>query len=269
MEQTRNSSASTEAFQRSWRGLYCVSGILLMITAVVWTVVSRTASVLYASGYPSDPASYLQLISQHQLLAAVTWSLWIVSDFLLFAPTVALYLILQRYNRTLALLGSLFAMFFNIYDVCVTELNSLTLVSLAHGYAGATTDALRASYVAAASYGFHALPIQTVLSFATGTFGYLLWCVPMAKSIFRRGTAIFGAIVMVVALIGSAAPLFPSSAILGLCQFVCIPACALWFILIGARLYRFGRHFPAEEDHPAGVSLESQIVRTTHLEQGS
>jgi hypothetical protein len=239
---------------RDWNGLYRVSGILLIVTAAVWTVVSRTASILYASGYPGDPASYLKLVSQHQLLASVTWSLWIVSDFLLMAPTIALYILLQRYNKSLALLGSMFAMFFNIYDACVTELNSLTLVSLSHLYASATTDVLRASLVAAAAYGFYALPIQTVLSFATGTFGYLLWCVPMFKSFFRRGTASYGAIVMVIALIGSAAPLFPSSIILGLCQFICVPACALWFILVGAQLFRHGRNVPTKMDNTASAT---------------
>ena len=242
---------------RDWRGLYRASGILLIVTAIAWTVVSRTASILYASGYPADPASYLKLISQHERLASVTWSLWIVSDFLLMAPTIALYIILQRYNKTLALLGSLFAMFFNVYDISVTELNSLTLVSLAHGYAGATSDVLKNSFVAAAAYGFYALPIQTVLSFATGTFGYLLWCVPMFKSFFRRGTAIYGAVVMVIALIGSAAPLFPASTILGLCQFICVPACALWFILVGMQLIRQGRYVPAKMNSAPGVIAAS------------
>jgi hypothetical protein len=250
----RENKRAVDKVDQSWRGLYSVSGILLIITAVVWTVVSRTASVLYASGFPGDPVSYLQLVSQHQALATVTWSLWIVSDFMLMAPTVALYLVLRPHNRTLALVGSLFAMFFSVYDVCVTELNSLTLVSLSHGYAGASTEALRASYVAAATYGYHALPLQTVLSFAVGTFGYLLWCVPMARSIFRRGTAIFGAAMSVVALIGSAAHMFPSSTILSLCQFICVPACAVWFVLVGAQLYRYGRRLPIQVAVAAAVS---------------
>jgi hypothetical protein len=90
---------TSDEINRDWRGLYRISGILLIFTAVVWTIVSRTASVLYASGYPSDPASYLELVSKHQLLASVTWSLWIVSDFLLMAPTIALYIILHRFTR--------------------------------------------------------------------------------------------------------------------------------------------------------------------------
>ena len=229
-----------------WRGFYSASGIMLIIAAIIWTIVSRTASTLYSTGYPGDPASYLELVSQHQALASITWSLWIVSDFLLIAPTIALYVILQRSNQTLALLGSMLAMFFNIYDFSVTELNSLTLVSLAHGFAGASSDVLRATFVSAATYGYYALPIQTVLSFAVGTSGYLLWCVPMLKSIFRRGTALFGTVVMIIALIGSAAPLFPSSFILGLCQFICVPACALWFILVGIQLYRYAFHLPKD-----------------------
>jgi Domain of unknown function (DUF4386) len=252
MKQTANIVSSKDTLSRSWKGLFRLSGILLIVTAGVWTVVSRTARLLYASGYPGDPESYLKLISQHQLLASATWTLWIVGDFLLFAPSIALYLVLERYNRTLALLGSMFAMFFNVYDISVTELNSLTLVSLSHGYASAATDALRASYVTAATYGYYGLQLQTVLSFATGTFGYLLWCVPMFKSTFGRGIAIFGAIVMVIALIGSAAPLFPSSIFLGLCQYLCIPACAVWFVLVGLQLYRYGKRLPAQELITAG-----------------
>lgn len=248
------SSRTIGEVDQSWKGLYSVSGIHLIVTAVIWIVVSRTASILYASGYPGDPTSYLKLVSQHQYLASVTWSLWIVADFLLMAPTIAMYFVLQRNNRILALIGSLFAMFFNIYDICVTELNSLTLVSLSHGYAIATTEALRSSFIAAATYGYYALPLQTVLSFATGTFGYLLWCVPMFKSIFPRWTAIFGAIMSLVALIGSVAPIIPSSAILGFCQFIVVPACALWFILVGVRLFRYGIRIPVNMENTMSIS---------------
>jgi hypothetical protein len=246
MELTRPGISPTQAGSRNWAGLYRLSGIMLILTAVIWTVVSWTAQRLYSSGYPADPAAYLQLIAQHQTLAAVTWSLWIVADFLLIAPTVALYIILARYNRTLALLGSLFSMFFNIYDVSVTELNSLTLVSLAKGYAGATSAATQATFLGAAAYGYHALPIQTVLSFAIGTFGYLLWCVAMwqGKDIFPRWVAVFGTFWSVVGILGSLSPLIPSSAILGLCQYLCVPAVGLWFVFVGVQLFRYVRRLP-------------------------
>ena len=224
-----------------WKGFYRFSGISLVIVAVLWSVVFQTGRILYSAGFPTDPETYLKLVSQHQILAALTWSLWIVSDLLLMAPTVALYIALKPYNRTLALLGSLFAMFFNIYDICVTELNSLTLVSLSHVYAQATTDILKTPIIGAATYGYFALPLQTVLSFAIGTTGYLLWCIPMFKSEFRLGTAILGFLMSVIALAGSAAPLFPTLIPMGLCQMIAVPLCAFWFILLGVHLCRYGK----------------------------
>jgi len=140
-------------------------------------------------------------------------------------------------------------MFFNIYDVCVTEFNSLTLVQLSQGDTSATTELLRSSFIAAATYGYYALPIQTVLSFAIGSFGYFLWCIPMFKNIFHRWIAIFGVVWSIVGLIGAMAPLFPSSFILGLFQFLCIPAIGLWFIFVGIRLFKYGRLLPKTIDN--------------------
>lgn len=127
----------------------------------------------------------------------------------------------------------------------MTELNSLTLVSLSQGFISATTGALKASFVGAATYGYYALPLETVLSFAIGPIGYLLFCVPLAKSFFGRWMAIFGAIVSIIGLLGSAAPVVPSSYFLGLCQFICVRAIAIWILILGVQLFRYSIHIPA------------------------
>ncbi|MGA2977391.1 MAG: DUF4386 family protein [Spirochaetia bacterium] len=231
---------TTEATDRQWRSLYCVSGAIFLLTTVLSFVVAWGARTLYSSGYPADPASYLQLVSQHQALANLTWSLWIVLDFLSLPVIFAMYLVLRRHNHTLAALAGLLCLFYAVYDFGVTELNSLTLVSLSHSYAEATGEAARATLAAAAAYGYYALPLQTVLSFAIGPLGYLLWCVPMAKSFFGRWWAIVGAIVSLIGLAGAVAPVVPGSYILGLCQFICVRAIALWFVPLGVLLLRYG-----------------------------
>jgi len=124
----------------------------------------------------------------------------------------------------------------------VTELNSMTLVSLSQGYTAASSDALRASYLGAATYGYAALPLQTVLSFGIGSVGYLLWCLPMAKSAFGRGIAILGVAVNIVGILGAAAPVV-SSSILGLLQFLAPPLIGFWIILVGVKLYRHSSQF--------------------------
>jgi hypothetical protein len=235
---------------QKWKGLYSVSGILLILNAVLSLVAAYAIRILYTPGY-HDPASYLQLVSQNQQLAYFSWSLWIVIDLLPLPIMVAMYIILQRYNRTLAFLGSLVALFYAIYDVGATEMNSLTLVSLSHGYALATTEAVKASFITAATYGYYALPLQTVISFALGPIGYLLWCVPIAKSFFGRWNAIIGVILSVIGLFGAAAPVVPSSAFLGWCGFLCVRLIALWTIILGVMLFRYALHLPANVDNTA------------------
>jgi Domain of unknown function (DUF4386) len=233
---------------QSWKRLYFVSGILLILNAVLSLVSAYGSRILYSPGY-HDPESYLQLVSQRQQLAYMTWGLWIVVDILTLPIIIALYILLRRYNRILAFLGSLFALFYAIYDVGATELNSLTLVSLSHGYALATTEVSRASFVTAATYGYYALPLQTVLSFALGPIAYLLWCVPMTRSFFGRWLAIFGVIASVIGLLGAAAPVFPASLFLALCAFICVRVIAIWTIFLGVQLYRYGHQLPDQPFH--------------------
>jgi hypothetical protein len=239
----------------SWKGFYRIAGILAIVTGIMGFVFLVGGLNLYGSGYPSTPESYLQLVSQHQGSAYRLWSLWDVADFLAFAPTVAAFLILRHYNKTFALLGSLTVLFYLFYDISVTELNSLTLVSLSQGYATATTDAARAAYVAAATYGYTALPLQTVLSFGVGSVGWLLWCIPMAKSAFGRTTAIFGVIVNVIGIIGAGAPVV-SSSVLGLCQILAPPLIGIWVIIVGYKLYRHSNDF-ADLDGPVSPPTQS------------
>jgi hypothetical protein len=231
---------NSESVDQRWKRLYRPSGVLLIIEGIGGIVAFLMGAVLYKAGYPSNPEGYLQLISQEQLRANILWSLWIFGGFAFILPSVAMFLILRRDGRILALFGTLLSLFYSFYDISVTELNSLTLVSLSRAYANATSDALRANYVAAATYGYTALPFQTVLSFGIGAVAWFLWSLVMFKGhIFSRFMAIFGIIVNGIGIISAAAPLVPAASILGLLQFLTAPMTAIWFIMIGVRLYSF------------------------------
>jgi hypothetical protein len=199
-------------------------------------------AVLYKSGYPNNPMAYLGLISHQQLRANILWSLWIFGGFAFILPSIAMFLVLKRDGWILALFGTLLSLFYSFYDISVTELNSLTLVSLSRGYANATSDSLRASYVAAATYGYTALPFQTVLSFGIGAVGWLFWSLAMLKgNTFAKWMAIIGVIVNAIGIISAPAPVVTGSYILGLLQYLTGPLTAIWFIIIGVRLFRIAR----------------------------
>jgi hypothetical protein len=176
MENTQINISAIDLVDQKWKGLNITSGVLWILGLFTSFLVAYLGRILYTPAYPADPAAYLQFISGRQELASAVWTIWIVSDLLAIVPTVAMYMILRPYNRTLALLGSLIVIFYIIYDVSVTELNSLTLVTLSHAYVATTSEVVRASLVGAAAYGYYALPLETVLSFGIGSLGWILWC---------------------------------------------------------------------------------------------
>jgi hypothetical protein len=87
---------SPRLLEPSWRGFYRISGLLAVVTGAMGFLFFIGGLNLYSSGYPSTPEAYLQLVSQHQGTAYRLWSLWDINDFLGFAPTIAVYLILRH-----------------------------------------------------------------------------------------------------------------------------------------------------------------------------
>lgn len=113
------------------------------------------------------------------------------------------------------------------------EPGSLTLVSLSHTCASAATLALRTAIVQEATYGYSALPIQTVLGVTVGSIGYLFRSIAVLAGTFRRWTATFGAIMSPVGITASGAPRDPWPIFLGICRFLRVPGVGLRFVFVG------------------------------------
>jgi hypothetical protein len=225
---------------QTWKRLYIVGGALLVLSGVGGIVDWRLSAHLYPSGVPTTAAAYLQLISHSQALANALWTLWIVGDLILIVPTLAIYLALRRDNPALALIGTLVAGLYIVYDISVTELNSLTLVSLSNSYASAANATGQAAFIAAATYGVAALPLETVLSFGLGAIGYLIWSVVMLQGrIFPRWIAITGIVLNAAAIVGAFSPVVPASFVIGVLMYFTVPVTGLWFVAVGISLYRY------------------------------
>lgn len=225
-----------------WVEFVRAGGILLIASGLGGIVLARLSSLLYASGQPTDAVGYLQLFSQHQFLAPLDWLLWMGGDLWLIPVSMAVYLALRRVSKPMAMAGSILSIAYVIYDINVTELNSLHLVRLSQSYASATTDALRAVHVALAAPAVAALPLETFFSFTIGAVGWFLWSLIMAKSFFGKRSAAFGVIVNVMGILGGVGALVQGTPLylLGLFTIFGALLTAVWFIVIGVQLYRHG-----------------------------
>ena len=230
--------------ENRYGGFVCAGGILMLVAGVTGIVLSWLSSIIYASGQPTDAAGYLQLFSQHRFLAFTEWTVWIIGDLWLVPGSIAVYLALKRSNKGVAAAGTILSLVHTFYDVNFTKLNSLNLVRLSRGYAGAVADATRAAYIASAAPSVSVLPVQTFFSFAIGALGWLLWSLIMAKSFFGKWSAVFGVIANVMGILGGAGALVQGTSFAPLGFFITLGglATALWFILIGVELFRHGNN---------------------------
>jgi len=237
--------------EKSRKGFYRLSAILLIIAGIGGVALSRLSGALYASGVPGDTNGYLQLFSQHAALANTDWTLWILVNISIILPSVAMYLVLRNVNKTVALVGSAVSIAYIIYDDLVTEASSLRLVSLSQSYTVAT-GAAKASMLSQATSIVNALPLMTFFSFTVGAVGWLLWSVLMPKTFFRKATGIFGVIVNVMGILGGIAVWVST---LGIFNVFGALLTAFWFILVGAQLLR----------HQSQPANPAQFVKPTPL----
>jgi hypothetical protein len=102
----------------------------------------------------------------------------------------------------------------------------------------------------------HVLRRWGARSFTIGAVGWLFWSLLMPKSFFRKGSAIFGVIVNVMGILGGVGALVQGTSYYLLGVFTVFGAIftAIWFIVIGAQLYRYGSHLPVGTVNPLGLS---------------
>lgn len=108
---------------------------------------------------------------------AVWWSilaLSILTDLLYIPVAGSLYLALKRVNRKAMLLAIAFVGLFIVLDLAVTWTNYTVLISLKSDYAGAATDAQRATLVAAADYASSVLSSRLEVVYAIGTLSFAI-----------------------------------------------------------------------------------------------
>jgi hypothetical protein len=199
-------------------------------------------TVLYAitGQVPSGVEASLQHFAAN---AAAWWAiagLSVLTDVLFLPLAAALYLELKPADRMLALVGSTLLVLFAILDLAVTWPSYAALISLGDQYAATTDGALRATYLAAATYPSTVLAstLWAVYAILVPALGILALGVAMLRTSFGRALAWLGVITGVLGIVAVAGPLVVRP--LGLLAIATSVLTIVWVLVAGYRLIRLG-----------------------------
>ena len=230
-------SAEVEDRQAAgWHGMYRAGGVCLVLTGAIYLIGAVLSNILGPA--PSSAELYMNAIAKHIALSRINFGIFTATDFLLIPGILAIYLLLKERARSAMLLATGLMMLFIVLDLAITELNSLTLVSLTERYVAALNDAQRAASLAAANYALATLPLGTFYSYELSSIGLLVISAIMWKSVIGKATTLLGIVAGIEGVIGGFYVVRPVLAILLIPSLI---AFGLWCILAGVRVYRVGR----------------------------
>jgi len=126
-------------------------------------------------------------------------------------------------------------------DLAVTWTAYSSLITLGGNYAAATSDAQRATIVAAAGYPSAIIdsPLAGIYAIFIPALGLLLASLVMRKGIFSKILAYMGVIAGVCGILAGIGPIFIRE--LETAQYINASLAMIWFFFVGLRLSKLGQ----------------------------
>jgi hypothetical protein len=226
--------------------LYRAGGICALVLGLAYIVTIPLYAQVGAP--PSDGEARLKYLVGKTTVWWAILGLSVLTDVLFIPVALALYLALKAVSSNVMLVATAFVGLFVVLDLAVTWPYYASLITLSGSYA-ATTDAQRATYVAAANYASAVLTssLEAVYSIGVLSLGILLIGVVMRKGVFGKSTAYLGVVTGILGIVSVLGPLFVST--LGITIIITSVLTTVWVLLVGYRLYRLGQQrFPVAID---------------------
>jgi hypothetical protein len=197
---------------------------------------------LYASvgAPPLGGEAWLTYVAGKTTVWWAILGLSVLTDLFFVPVAVTLYLALKGVNRNAMLVGTAFMELFVVLDLAVTWPNIASLITLGEKYAGATSDAQRAAYVAAANYASAVLGsrLEAVYSIAVLSFSILVIGLVMLGGVFGKVTAYLGVVTGILGIASVVSTFLVSASGVGI--IITSVLTTVWVLLVGFRLYWLG-----------------------------
>lgn len=216
----------------SGKKLYRIGSIAIFLFGICYFL---GAIFSLAIGPAPEGEAYLTSLAEHAMISNINFLVFIIAHLLLIPAIIALYIFLRDDHKVTMVLATGLLAVFIVLDIGVTELTSLSLVSIAQQYVASSGTSQAAVYMQAQGL-LGILPIATLLSFVLSSIGILIVALAMLKSPFRKITGVVG---IFIGVIGTLAGFYVFVPVLTLFMIPSIIALALWAFLVGIQLNRF------------------------------
>jgi hypothetical protein len=221
----------------TWKGVYRAGGVCLFLCGIIFLLVAVFSMIIGSA--PSSGQEYLLALSSNVSVAKLNFGLYALSDVLFIPVALALYLSLKQVNKNAMLIAAGLMVMYSIFDLAVTELNSLDAVLLSQQYVHAATEAQQAAYLAAAYFALSTIPIATFFTYLVSSVGLVIASVVSLRGVFNKITALLGLTAGIEGTIGAFYVFFPGLAALLTPALV---AYGLWGLFAGVRLFKLSHN---------------------------
>jgi hypothetical protein len=216
----------------NWKPLYRVGGAAALIAAVL---IPAQIIVFVAWPPPSTVTDWFTLFQDNWLLGLLSLDLLLIVDYVLLVPIVlALYVALRQASESFMAVAT--ALYFVAIAAYFASNTAFEMLSLSNQHAAATTDAQRATYLAAgqamlATFEGTAFQVSYVLA---SVAGIIIGAVMLRSDIFSRVSA-YALIVGDVIGLGLYVPKVGV-----LLSVISVPVLWIWYVLIARKLIQLG-----------------------------
>jgi hypothetical protein len=233
--QQRLANSHAEPADVAWKSLYTIAGAAALITAVFMPI-QALVFIVWPPPLAGTARDWFALFQSNWLIGLIDLDLLLVADQVLLIPIMlALYVALKRTSESIMAIAT--ALGFVGIVLFIVSNPAVEMLSLSERYAAATTDAQRATFLAAG---------QTMLAAWQGTafhVGYLLASVAgIAVPIVMLRTTIFGRAIAYLGILANAIGLGLYLPVIGIfLALFSVVFLECWYILLARRFFQFGQ----------------------------
>ncbi len=238
-----NQVANAETADPTYQSLYKIGGVAALVAAVL---ILGEVVVLAIYPQPNTISDWFMVFQSNSIVGLLDfWGLEVPMYLMFIMMFLTLYMALRKTNQSLMVIALTFALLG--IGVFLATNNPFSMLSLSNQYATATTDAERATVLAAGQALLSNTSQRAVGGFNMGLFlvsaaGLMVSLVMLQSDSFSRTTAFVGILAHGLSLADYLRQALTSSAIVAL--FVILPNAlflVIWYVLVGRRLYQLRR----------------------------